>query len=141
MAKHSALFAYIELDNVSFSNGQVREVGFTSSDAQIDAGGFNADGDTEFLSGQRTKQVTMTFYMDRASGAVNQVLYPLHRDKTIFHLVYRENQNNAVGATNPELRGAVRLPEWAESATFGDVETLTLTFVSDISDPLEKYET
>lgn len=136
-----SLYAYLEIDNVTFNASDVRSIEFTSSDEQIDAGGFNADGDTTTLSGQRTKSVTVEFYMNRAAGKVHQVLYPLHRDRSIFDFETRANMNNAVSATNQQLRGSARLPEWGETKTFGQVETLSLTFVSDISNPLEYYAT
>lgn len=136
-----SLYAHLELDNVTFDSSDVRSVNYNSADEQVDAGGFNADGDTTTLSGQRTKSVTVEFYMNRDSGKVHQVLYPLHRDRTIFDFEHYANMNNAVSATNQALRGSVRLPEWGETKTFGQVEVLTLTFVSDISNPLEYYST
>jgi hypothetical protein len=136
-----SLYAYLEIDNVTFNASDVQSINFNSEDEQVDAGGFNTDGDTTFLSGQRTKSVDVTFYMNRAAGKVHQVLYPLHRDRSIFDFEHRANMNNAVSATNQQLRGSARLPAWAETKQFGQVETLTLTFVSDISDPLEYYAT
>jgi hypothetical protein len=136
-----SLYAYLEIDNVTFNASDVRSIEFTSSDEQIDAGGFNTDGDTNTLSGQRTKSVAVEFYMNRAALKVHQILYPLHRDRSIFDFETRANMNAAVSATNQQLRGSARLPEWAEAKTFGQVETLTLTFVSDISNPLEYYST
>lgn len=141
MSKRVALTDYIELDNVSFSNGEVRSISFTSEDEQVPAGGFNPDGETEILPGLRTRAVTIEFYTDRASGAMHQVLYPLHRDRSSFDFVWRANQNASVSATNPELRGTVKLPSWSEGATFGEVETTSLTFTSVQSDGLEFYET
>lgn len=141
MAKRIALTDHIQIDGVTFDSSQVRSVAFASEDEQVDAGGFNADGVTEFLPGQRTRSVTLEFYMDRASGAMHQVLYPLHRDKTAFDFEWNADQNSSVSATNPELRGTVKLPTWNEGASFGEVEVATLTFISQASDPLEFYET
>jgi len=136
-----ALYAHFAADGVTFDSSDIRSISYSSADEQIDAGGFNTDGDTSTLSGQRTKTVEVEFYMNRAAGKVHQVLYPLHRDRTIFDLATRANMNASASATNQELRGSVRLPEWGESKQFGQVEVLTLTFVSDVSNPLEYYST
>lgn len=139
--KRIALYDYVEVDQVSFASGFVRSVSFTSDDEQVDASGFSASGVDEILAGKRTRSVTVEFFMTRAAAEVHQTLYPLHRDKTIFEFVWRANQNSAVGPTNPELRGNVTLPSWIEGATRGEVETASLTFVSDGTTPLEFYET
>lgn len=139
--KRIALYDYIEIDQVSFASGFVRSVSFSSEDEQVDASGFSATGVDEFLAGRRTRSVTVEFFMTRAANEVHQVLYPLHRDKTIFEFVWRANQNAAVSATNPELRGNVTLPSWIEGATRGEVETASLTFISDSTTPLEFYAT
>lgn len=141
MAKRIALTDYIELDNVTFNTSDVRSVEFTSEDEQVDAGGFNADGETEQLSGRRTKQVTLEIYGNMASGKAHQVLYPLHRDRLSFEFTWRKDQNAVVSATNPELRGLVKMPSWSESATFGEVEVTPVTLVSDPTDGLEWYAT
>lgn len=139
--KRIALTDYVAVDGVSFAAGFVRSVAFTSDDAQIDVSGFNATGTDEILAGSRTQSVTVEFFMTRANAEVHQVLYPLHRDKTIFDFEWRANQNAVASATNPALRGSVKLPSWVEGATRGDVETASLTFISDSSNPLEFYET
>ena len=141
MAKRIALTDHIALDGVTFDSSEVRSVAFSSEDEQIDAGGFNTTGVVEFLPGQRTRSVTLEMYMDRASGEARQVLYPLHRDKTSFDFVWRADMNAVVSATNPELRGTVKLPTWNEGATFGEVEVVTLEFISQSSNPLEFYAT
>lgn len=139
--KRIALYDSVSVDGVSFAAGFVRSVAFTSDDAVVDASGFNASGTDESLAGQRTQSVTVEFFMTRAANEVHQVLYPLHRDKAIFSFEWIANQNLGVSATNPALRGSVKLPSWAEGATRGDVETASLTFISDSSNPLEFYET
>lgn len=139
--KRIALYDKVTIDGVSFGNGFVRSVEFTSEDEQVDASGFNASGSDEILAGKRALSVTVEFFMTRASNEVHQVLYPLHRDKTIFDFEWYTNQNASVSSTNPALRGSVKLPSWTEGATRGEVETATLTFLSDPSNPLEFYYT
>jgi hypothetical protein len=134
-------YDYIEIDNVTFNDSEVRSVDYSSEKEQIPAGGFNTEGVDTTLSGARTSTVTCEFYADNTSGAMWQVLYPLHRDDTTFDFSWRPDMNAAVSATNPELRGSVKLPTWAQTTTFGEVKIITLTFVSQASNPLEYYYT
>jgi hypothetical protein len=141
MPKRIALTDYIALDGVSFSDGQVRSVDFTSEDAQVDASGFNSTGNDETLAGTRARSVTLEVFIKRDAGETFQVLYPLHKNKSTFDFVWRANQNASVSATNPELRGSVILPTWTAGATRGEVEVATLTFISQGSNPLEFHAT
>ena len=138
--KRIALYDYVEVDGVDLSTFFHR-IGFTSDDEQINVSGFNADGSDEILAGKRAKTVEADVWISDASNESKQVLYPLHRDKLVFDFVWRKNANNSVGATNPELRGSVKLPTWTEGASRGEGETTSLTFVSDPSNPLEWYAT
>lgn len=141
MAKHIALHAYVEIDNVTFNDGEVRAFNLVSEDEQVDASGFNVTGNNETLQGNRARSLELEFFTDRAAGQMAQVLYPLHRDRLTFDVSFRENMNAAVSATNPEWRGECILPQWNESATRGEVETTTLVFVSQGDDGLERYYT
>jgi hypothetical protein len=141
MSKRIALKDLIEVDGVDISN-YVRAVTFTSTDDRIDASGFNPTGASEFLSGQRVDEVALDIIMGRDASQPHQVLWPLHRDRSDFDFVWRADSSVAIGATNPELRGTVALPEYSEGATRGELEVQTLTFVgSDALDPLVFYET
>lgn len=141
MGKRIALYDYFEIDGVQFDTGEVRSVAFSSEDEQVDASGFNATGNDETLSGKRAKSVTLEVFMKRDAGSVKDILYPLHRDRATFEFVWRADQNAGVSATNPELRGDVTLPTWAEGATRGEVEVATLTFISQGDAGLEFYDT
>lgn len=140
MPKRIALKDFVEFDNVTLSNF-VRSVSYTSEDAQIDASGFNNTGASEFLSGIRTDQVQVEVLMSRGSNEVHQVLEPLHRNRSTFYFRWRADGSSSVSATNPELRGNVILPTWAEGATRGDLETATLTLVAADSTGLVFYAT
>src|SRR4051812_1722159 len=107
MAKRIALYDYVEIDHVNLSNF-TSEIGFSSEHAKEDVSGFNAAGSDEFLAGRTTQGFTATFFGSSGSNEANQTIYPLHRDKTVFPVVWRENVNSAVSATNPELRGNVQ---------------------------------
>ena len=141
MAKRIALTDYVELDGVDLSNF-VHRVTFTSDDERIDVSGFNSTGASEFLAGTRVREVEMDVWIARGSNETHQVLYPLHKNRTEFDLVWRADGASNVGATNPELRGTVVLPSWSEGVSRGEADTATLTFVAaDASDPLEFYST
>lgn len=141
MPKRVALKDYISCDGVEISNF-VRAVGFTSTDDRIDASGFNATGASEFLSGTRVQEVTLDVIMGRGAGEPHGLLWPLHNNRSEFDFVWRADGSAAVGATNPELRGAVVLPEYSEGATRGELEVQTLTLVaSDADNPLEFHAT
>lgn len=141
MTKRIALYDTVTIDGVTFNAGEIKSVDVQSDDAQIDVSGFNASGTDEFLAGSRARSITMDVFMKRGAGETRQVLYPLHRDKSIFNLTWRSDQNSAASATNPEWRGLVTLPSWGEGANRGDVEVRTLVFVSQGIGGLEAYET
>ncbi len=136
MAKRVALKDQISVDGVEISNF-VRAVGFTSTDDRIDASGFNDTGASEFLAGTRVQEVTLDIIMGRGTNEPHSLLWPLHNGRLDFDFLWRADGSAAVSATNPELRGTVALPEYAEGATRGELEVQSLTFVaSDASDPL-----
>lgn len=141
MAKRIPFYDYIEVDGVNLSNF-ARSVNFESTDDQVDVSGFNPTGASEFLQGTRVRQVEVEFFGSRGSGEVHQTLFPLHDSRAEFDFVWRPDVNSAVSATNEELRGTVRLLNYPESATRGEAETATYTFVaSDATDPLTFYST
>ena len=141
MPKRVALKDYISTDGVEISNF-VRAVGFTSTDDRIDASGFNDTGASEFLAGTRVQEVTLDVIMGRGSGEPHGLLWPLHRDRLEFDFVWRADGSTGVGATNPELRGPVILPEYGEGATRGELEVTTITLVAaDGDNPLTFHAT
>src|SRR5688572_25015369 len=141
MAPSIALYAYVEIDGVTFNDGEIRSVDLQSEDEQVDASGFNSTGNDYTLQGARARSIAFEFFTDRSAGAMADVIYPLHRDRSTFEVVYKANQNDATSATNPEWRGDCILPNWNESAERGAVETTTLTFISQGDDGLERYDT
>lgn len=141
MSKRIALKDYIAVDGVDISNF-CRAVNFTSTDDRVDASGFNSTGASEFLAGTRVQEVACDFIMGRASSEPHNVLWPLHRDRSEFNFVWRADGSASVSAANPELRGLVVLPEYAEGATRGELEVATLTFVaSNAATPLAFHAT
>lgn len=140
MAKRVALFDYVECDNVDLSNF-ARDVKFSSEHQQVDVSGFSATGADEFLAGNTVQSVTVEFYGSYGTGEVHQTLYGLHANRTIFDFVWRPNQNNAVSATNPELRGSVQLLTYSPGATRGEADTFSATFTAADEDGLAFFAT
>jgi hypothetical protein len=139
-SKRIALNDYVEVDGVNLSTF-CRSISFASEHEQVDVSGFNTTGLDETLDGKTTQSVTCEFFESHGSNEVHQVLYRLHKEKVEFDFVWRANVNAAVGATNPELRGSVRLPAWSDAVTRGDVATQTLTFVTADTSGLVYYAT
>lgn len=138
--KRVALKDLVEIDGADISkwcNG----VHVTFEDDQVDASGFNPTGDDDIIAGKRVKTVTLDIIMSRSSGGPKQVLYPLYRDRSTVAFIHRADSSAGVGATNPELRGYVTVPNWGEGATRGELETTTVTLNSSAANPLEYYET
>jgi hypothetical protein len=140
MPRRIALKDYIAIDHQDLSTFG-RSVSFTSTDDRIDASGFNATGANTFLAGQRVQEFTVEFMMARGTNEVHPTLYPLHRDRSTFDIVWRADVNSAASATNPELRGHALLPEYSEGATRGELETASFTFVTADDTGFVFYET
>lgn len=141
MSKRIALKDYIEVDGVDLSN-LCRSVAFESTDDQVDVSGFNTTGASEFLAGNRVRQVTCEFYGSRGSNEVHQVLFPIHDGRLTCTFVWRADSSASVSATNEELRGDVIILSYPEGATRGEAETQTVTFVqADADTPLTFYST
>ena len=141
MAKRLALYDSIEVDGVDLSN-LARSVEFESEDEEVDVSGFNPTGASEFLQGTRVRAVTIEFYVSRGSNEVHQVVFPIHDARGTCDFAWRADSNAAVGATNEELRGTVRIPTYTEGGTRGEAETTEIRFVeADADDPLTFHST
>lgn len=140
MSKRVALHDLVELDNVDLSQF-CRSVRFNSEHQQIDVSGFTASGNDEFLAGNTVQSIELEMFGSYGSGEVHQVLYPLHRDRTVFDFAWRPNQNNAVSATNPELRGSVQALTYGPGASRGEADTFTVTLTAADADGLEFFAT
>jgi hypothetical protein len=141
MAKRIALKDFVEVDGVDLSN-LCRSVQFESTDDQVDVSGFNPTGSSEFLAGNRVRQVTCEFYGSRGSNEVHQVLFPIHDQRLTASFVWRAESGSAVSATNEELRGEVKILSYPEGATRGEAETQTVTFIeADADSPLTFHST
>lgn len=140
MSKRIALKDFVEVDNVDLSDF-FRAIGYSSEHAEEDVSGFNSTGADEFLPGRTTQEVTGEVFGSYGSNEIHQVLYPLHRDKSTFYFRWRPDSSASVSATNPELRGNVKLYNYAPGATRGDVDAFNVTFRSADSTGLVWYET
>jgi hypothetical protein len=140
MSKRVALHDFIEIDNVDLSQ-YCRSVRFNSEHQQIDVSGFTASGADEFLAGNTVQSVELEMFGSYGSTEVHQVLYPLHRDRSVFDFVWRPNMNSAVSATNPELRGSVQALTYGPGASRGEADTFTVTLTAADADGLEFFAT
>lgn len=129
MAKRIALKDYIGVDGHDLSD-LARSVAFTSEHANVDVSGFNATGATETLAGQTTQSVTVEFFGSYGSGEVHDVLYHLHRDRSVFGFQWRPDQTAGASSTNPQLSGNVQALTYGPGATRGDVEAFSVTFTA-----------
>lgn len=129
MSKRIALKDFIEVDGHDISNF-CSAVAFSSEHAQVDVSGFNLTGANEYLAGQTTQSVQLTVFGSYGAGEVHDVLYRLHRDRTVFTFKWRPDQSAAVSATNPELQGNVQALTYAPGATRGDAESFQVTLTA-----------
>ena len=140
MPKRIALMDALEVDDVDLATF-ARSVDFTSEHAREDVSGFNATGASEYLAGITTQSVTVEFFGSYGTAEVHQTLYPAHRDRSIVDFKWRHDQNTAVSATNPELRGNVQILTYSPGATRGDVEAFSVEFTAADETGLQFYDT
>lgn len=127
MGKRIALLDFIEVDGHDLSNF-FRQIGFTSEHNRVDVSGFSASGNDEFLAGNTEQSVTGEVFGGYATNQTYDILYPIHRDRSIVTFKWRTDQVAGVSATNPQLEGNVQLLSWAGGATRGEVEAFPVTF-------------
>jgi hypothetical protein len=127
--KNIALKDYIEVDGHDLSDfGSAYQE--HSDDEQVDVSGFNPTGADEFLQGKRTQSIDVTFFDSKASGEVHDVLYHLYRDRVTFTFKHRDDQNNPVSATNPQIEGNANILSYGPGATRGQARSFQVTFVA-----------
>jgi len=140
MSKRIALKDYVELDGVDISN-LTRSVSFESTDDQVDVSGFNPTGSSEFLAGNRVRQVTLEVYGSRGANEIHQIVFPIHDQRLTATFKWRAD-SASVSATNEELRGDVKILNYVEGGTRGEAETATITLIeADADTPLTFYST
>lgn len=127
MSKRIALTDFVEIDGNDLSTF-FSQFGFQSDHEQVDVSGFSVSGRDEFLAGKTTQNLTGTVFGAYGAGETWDVLYRLHRDKTVFTVKWRPDQNQAVSATNPQVEGNAQLLSWAGGATRGSVDSFPVTF-------------
>jgi len=122
MSKRIALKDYIECDGHDVSNF-FSQIGFSSEHEKVDVSGFSQSGNDEFLAGKTTQSVTGQVFGAYGAGESWDVLYRLHRDRTVFAFKWRPDSSAAISATNPELQGNAQILSWQGGATRGEVES------------------
>lgn len=127
MSKRIALKDYIEVDGVDLSRF-FRQIGFDSEHSKEDVSGFSTTGTDEFLAGKTTQSVTGEVFGAYGVNETWDILYALHRDKTVFTFKWRPDSSAVIGPTNPELQGNAQLLKWSGGATRGEVEAFPVEF-------------
>lgn len=127
--KRIALYDTVTIDGVTFEDGEIRAIGSNFEHERVPAGGFNADGTVEELSGQTTREVSLTCYADNESNGIFEVLNSLFESKASFDFSWTKNQNASVSASNPQCNGTVKIFSFPQGATFGELETFDVTLV------------
>lgn len=135
MAKRIALKDYIAIDGHAISSF-CRSVEFSSEHEQVDVSGFNATGANEFLAGQTVQSVTLEVFGSYGSGEIHDILYDIHRDRTVVSFSWYPDQTAAVSATNPELSGNVQVLSYSPGATRGEAEAFSVTLTAADDDGL-----
>ena len=126
MSKRIALKDYVEIDGIDLSNF-FSQIGFSSEHSQEDVSGFNASGNDEFLAGKTTQSITGTIFGAYGAAETWDILWPLHRDRTVFTFKWRPDGSEPVSATNPQVEGNGQLLSWASNATRGSVDSFPIT--------------
>lgn len=135
MGKRIALKDFISIDGHEISNF-CRSVEFSSEHEQVDVSGFNDTGANEFLAGQTVQSVTLEVFGSYGSGEIHDVLYDIHRDRSIVEFMWYPDATVAVSATNPALTGNVQILTYGPGATRGEAEAFSVTLSAADSDGL-----
>lgn len=127
MSKRIALKDKIEVDGHDLSNF-FRNIGFSSEHAKEDVSGFSTSGNDEFLAGKTTQSISGEVFGAYGVNETWDILWALHRDKTVFPFAWRPDSSAGISATNPSLQGNAQLLTWAGGATRGEVEAFPVEF-------------
>jgi hypothetical protein len=129
MSKRIALKDFVEVDGHDLSNF-FSQIGFSSEHAQEDVSGFSTTGNDEFLAGKTAQSVSGQVFGAYDAAESWDVMWPLHKNKTVFTLKWRPDSSLPVSATNPEVQGNAQLLSWAPGATRGSVDSFPVTFTA-----------
>lgn len=135
MSKRIALKDYIAVDGHDISTF-CRSISFSSEHSEVDVSGFNSSGADEKLAGNTTQSVTLEVFGSYGTGEIHDVLYHIHRDRSVVSFAWRPDQTQAVGPDNPSLQGNVQALTYSPGATRGDAETFQVTLSAADADGL-----
>lgn len=124
--KRLALHDFVEVDGDDVSYW-AKGVELASEHERVEVGGFTPSGRDEYLAGRTEQGVTVTFNM---SPDLHNILWPIHRDRTIVTFKWRENMNAAVSADNQQLEGDVQILSYPRGAARGEVEEAAIVFTA-----------
>lgn len=122
--KEIALHDKITINSVEASNA-FRTFGFSSEHTSEDVSGFSLSGTDETLAGKTAQSLSGEAFHTPESYAL---LYHLHRDRTIFPLVWQPE--GLLDAARETFTGNVQLLTFNPNATRGSVRVMTCTFTA-----------
>jgi hypothetical protein len=96
--------ALVSLNGVDLSD-HVKSVTITGESDEIDTTAMGTSGSREFLAGLKTWSAQVEFQQDHAAGEVDATLFPLWANGTVFACIFRPDNSDGVGATNPNFTG------------------------------------
>ena len=79
---------------------------------QVEVTGFNPAGTREYLPGQRTQSIVVSFLQGFGSSEPHQVLNPLYVSGSVFPISVQANATLPVSATNPTFSGSASLYDY-----------------------------
>lgn len=114
----------VTIDGTDVSNS-FSTFGRTSSDAVVEAGGFNTTGVAEQMQGQRTQGFAGTAWYTEELAAIVE---PIHAARSTCTITWQPN--GLVDPTREIYSGLCRIPEFSPSSTFGDVMSFPFSAVA-----------
>lgn len=116
--------AKVTIDGTDVSNA-FSELRRTSTDAVVDAGGFNTTGVAEQLQGQRTQGFEGTAWYTEEIASIVETAYAA---RTTVAMTFQPD--GLLDATREIYSGNVRITEFSPVSTFGDVMSFTFNAVA-----------
>lgn len=110
MGKQILTNGFVSINNVDLSD-HAFSLDTPDTKEQVDVSGFNANGNKEFLPGQRDQTLTIGFLQDYAASKVHQTLKALYEGNTDFPFTVAP-AGSTLSATNPGWSGTANIYEY-----------------------------
>jgi len=126
MARIVLTDAKVTINGVNLST-YISSVGLSTSDDVLDTTGFGAGGARIRVAGLADNSVTLEFFQDFASSAVEATIYPLLGTTTT--VVVTPTSATGGTATNPSYTFSALVSEWQPlSGAVGELATASVTW-------------